>query len=147
MPHVLCAASLADAVHTQLRVAEIECPDAELGREHWPDGAAAGGVVAHDKELEGGAGGPTALLQEHDAWGVGHVPRVGADLDDGAAVDGGLVGRLVFAGVVGVHGVGHVGGDEEGTREGLLVGCGLVALVVDGLVALLARAVAVAREH
>lgn len=141
------AARLADAVHAELGIAQVERAHAQLGGQARPDGAAAGRIVADDEELQRDAGLAGALLEHDDAGRVCGVALVGIDLDDGAAVDGGLVGRLVFAGVVGVDGVGHVGGHEERAGERLLVGRGLFALVVDVLVAAVAGGVTVAGQH
>lgn len=116
-------------MHAQLRVTQIQSPHAKTGGKAGTDGATAGTVVANDEKLERDGRSTSAFLEEDDAGGVCGVALVGVDFDDRAAVDGGLVGGFVFAGVVGVDGVSHVGGDEEGFGEGLLVGggcsCGL----------------------
>lgn len=139
-------AGLADAVHAQLGVTQVQSAHAELGGQEGANGASAEGVVADDEELEGHTGGAGALLDEDDAGGVCGVALVGVDLDDGTLVHGGLVRGLVLADVVGVDGVGHVGGDEERAGQGLLVGGGVLALVVDLLVALVAGGVGVAGQ-
>lgn len=134
-------------MHAELRVAQIECAHAQPSSQARSDGAAAGRVVADDEELQRDAGLAGALLQHDNAGRVGGIALVGVDLDDGAAVHGGLVRGLVLAGVVGVDGVGHVGGDEERARERLLESGGVLALVVDLLVAAVAGGVAVTGEH
>lgn len=133
-------------MHAELRVAQIEGTHAQSSGQAGSDGAAAGRVVADDEELQRDAGLAGALLQHDDAGRVCGIALVGVDLDDGAAVHGGLVRGLVLAGVVGVDGVGHVGGDEERARERLLKGGRLLALVVDLLVAAVAGGIAVAGE-
>lgn len=130
--HVRATARLADRVHTQLRVTQIQRPHAELGAEHRTDGASARRVVAHDKQLQRDSRKARALLQQHDAGRVGRVALVGIDLDHRAAVHGRLVRGLVLARVVGVHRVRHVSRHEEGARERLLVGRRLVVPAVVG---------------
>ena len=61
-------------------------------------------------------------MDKHDAGGIGGVPRIGVDLDDGAFVHFRAVVGFVFAGVVWVDAVGHVGRDEERGGESLLAG-------------------------
>lgn len=133
-------------MHAELRVTQIESTHAQFGSQTGTDGAATGRVVADDEQLQRDAGLAGALLQHDDTGRVCGVALVGVDLDDSAAVHGGLVRGLVLASVVGVDGVGHVGGDEERARERLLKGSGLLALVVDLLVAAVAGGVAVAGE-
>lgn len=133
-------------MHAKLRVTQVERAHAQLSSQTGSNGAAAGGIVADDEELQRDAGLAGALLEHDDAGRVCGVSLVGVDLDDGAAVDGGLVRRLVLAGVVGVDGVRHVGGHEERAGESLLVGGGLFALVVDVLVAAVAGGVTVAGQ-
>ena len=123
MLHVPTAARLANRMHRQLGVSQVQRPDAQLGAKHRPNRASAGRIVAHDKHLQRHFGLLGHLLQQHDARRVGCVPLVGVDLDHGALVHLGPVVGLVLARVVGVHGVGHVGGDQEGGGEGLLEGC------------------------
>lgn len=116
------AACLANAVHAQLWVSDVDGAHAELGGESRADGASAEGVVANHKQLQRDAGDASAFLEKDDAGRVGGVLVVGVDLDDGAAVHGRAVRRLVLLGVVGVHGVGHVGRHQEGSRQRLLKG-------------------------
>lgn len=116
------AACLADAVHAELRVSDVDGAHAELGGEGRADGAAAERVVAHNKQLQRNAGDTGALLEEDDTGRVGGVLVVGVNLDDGAAVHGRAVRGLVLLGVVGVHGMGHVGRHQEGSRQRLLKG-------------------------
>lgn len=134
-------------MHAELRVAQIQGAHAQPSSQTGSDGAATRRIVADDKELQRDAGLAGALLQHDDAGRVGGVALVGVDLDDGAAVHGGLVRGLVLAGVVGVDGVGHVGGDEERARERLLKGRRFLALVVDLLITAVAGGIAVAGEH
>lgn len=143
MLHVVGTSRLADAVHAQLWVAQVEGTDARLGREHRTDGTAARGVVPHDEELQRDGGDLGRLLQQDDARRVGGVPLVSVDLDDGALVHLGRVVALVFCGVVGVNRVGHVGRDEERRGERLLKGRGRgrVIVALNLVIRLIARGV------
>ena len=46
------AAHLPDGMHAQLDWTEIQCGDAELGWDYWPDGGPAWRVIAGDKVLK-----------------------------------------------------------------------------------------------
>ena len=56
--------------------------------------------------------------QEGSGDGISGVSLVGVGLDHNPLVHLGLVVHLVFLGVVGVHSMGHVGGDDEGLLDG-----------------------------
>lgn len=101
--NIIRTTRLADRVHAQLGVAQIQRPYAKLGRQHGTDGRTTWAVVSHDKQLKGNTRLFGDLLQEDDAWRVGGVSLVGVDLNHGALVHFWLVAGLVFAGVVRVH--------------------------------------------
>lgn len=143
MLHIMRTPRLANRMHSQLRISHIDRPRAQRGTEHRPNSASARTVVAHHKQLQrhalalargfragqlerSGFRATRAFLQQHDARRVGGVALVGVYFDHRAGVHVRFVLRLVFVRVVGVDAVGHVGGDEEGGREGLLVRGGSV---------------------
>lgn len=146
---VMRTGSLTDAVHAQLRVTQIQRPRAHLRGEHRTNGATAAAVVPDNEELQWDTsargrvdvGGrllraACRFLEDDDAGGVGGVAGVGINFDDRALVHLRPMARLILARIVGVYGVGHIGGDKEGSGQGLFeCGGGVDVDFVVGLVA------------
>eukprot|EP00960_Hanusia_phi_P051319 760722-Hanusia_phi.AAC.2 len=110
-----------DAVHAQGRDPNINSADAGACRHDWSDGAAAWAIVAHNELLHIDAGTPCELPDDKPSGDTRGIPLVGVRLDHSPLVEQGPVIRLVLAGVVWVHGVGHVCGNDEGFLQGDLV--------------------------
>lgn len=79
MVDIIHTARLADGVHAELRVAEVEGAHAHFGGQHGPDGGAARGVVADDKELQRHLGELGDFLDQRYADRVGDISLVGVD--------------------------------------------------------------------
>jgi len=160
MLYIMTTASLANRVHRELGVANIDSSGTQRSTQHWTNCASAGHVVAHDehlewhslalscgfraRQLEGSRLRATGALLQHDDTGrVGSVADVRVDLDDRSSVHMRLVFALVFCSVIRVDTVGHVGGDKEGSGKSLLVGgrgvvAGSAAVAADFVVTLFA---------
>lgn len=124
--HIVRSTRLADAVHAELRVAQVKGTSSQCRGQHGTDGATARRVVANHEKLQRNSFlgrrhavrsrlRPTrCLLEQDNTWRVGGIANIGIDLDDGSLVHLGPVLGLILGGIVGVYGVSHVGGDEEG---------------------------------
>ena len=54
---VVDTSRLSDAMHTELRIAQIQRSNSQGGRQHRTDGAAAARIVPHHEELKGDTSG------------------------------------------------------------------------------------------
>ena len=84
---------------------------------HGADGGTAGAVVAHHELLHGHIGSAGQFTHEETTHAVCGVALVVIGLDHHASVHGGAVQALVLGGVVGMHGVGHVHRENEGSAS------------------------------
>lgn len=80
MLDVVGSARLADGVHAQLRVAQVQSANAHFCGQHRANSATARAVVAYDEQLQRDAGLLGDFLEEDDARGVGGVSLVCVDL-------------------------------------------------------------------
>ena len=83
---------------------------------HGADGGAAGAVVAHTELLNRNIRPASQLPHKETAHAIGGVALVVVGLDHHAGVHRGAVQALVLGGVVGVHRVGHVHGEDERSK-------------------------------
>lgn len=121
MMDIIDAARLADTVHTQLRVPQVQRPSPQTCRQHGPNGAPAARIVAHDEQLQRHLVPSSDFLDQCYPRRIGRVASVGVDLDHGALVHLGLVIVFVLGRVVWVHRMRHIRRHEEGCRERLLI--------------------------
>mmetsp|Transcript_16348 Transcript_16348/g.46530 ORF Transcript_16348/g.46530 Transcript_16348/m.46530 type:complete len:316 (+) Transcript_16348:149-1096(+) len=110
---VVGAARLATRMHRPLRDTHVDRTDAQFGREHGPDSAAAGRVVLDHKVLHGDVAASADFSEYGRGECVGGVALVDVLLQHNTLLQQWFVLRLVFVGVVGMHTMSHVGAHEE----------------------------------
>lgn len=109
---------LANGVHGELGDANVDATHSEFGGKNGANGGSAEGIVTDYESLGGNISDSGESLGDVLGLDGGSVTGIAVLLDDGTVVEEGRVVGLVLAAVVGVEGVGHVAGEEEGAADG-----------------------------
>ena len=115
---IVARAGLAHRVHGQHGITHVNALDVDLTGQDIAQGRAASHVTVVHEVLERGTGFLAQALEDRCRVGVAHVLAVGVHLDARAAAQGGMVGRVIFLGIVGMESMGIVSRHHERTVNG-----------------------------